>query len=159
MTMNLVGQKKIDWDIGIIPIIFEYKQLSFEKYIEKFEKLSLRTIELENENKALKSQLEIMNENYSSLKLQQRLDSLTHHLTEIICTHETDQKNKGNCTANCPDGYIIITGGCETTNAYWYIQVSKKSGNGWFCKGRVDFGATQVSYGKVNAYAYCMKKI
>eukprot|EP01084_Bolivina_argentea_P020659 38415_1 len=134
-TMHLIGSKKELWDIDAVTIRFHYKLLSFHEYVNKFEALSLRSMQLEN-------QLNELNDKYE--KLKHHFDIWTPTIIEVKCN------NNWQCDAICPSDHVVISGGCNGS----YMHQSLKSENGWHCGVAIPRSNQQTA---VEGFAYCME--
>ena len=86
----------------------------------------------------------------------------TGNITDADGSNNGGQVAIASATASCPAGTRVISGGAEwinassgdATNKNLYIHTSKRSANGWFVRGIVDFGA-QGSV-QLRVYADCL---
>lgn len=61
------------------------------------------------------------------------------------------------CTAHCPAGTTLISGGCGSDNERaWKVGASRPVGNGWHCNTSEDYAARQY-YRTTTGYALCAR--
>jgi trimeric autotransporter adhesin len=73
----------------------------------------------------------------------------TGNITDADGSTNGGSVGTASATANCPAGSQVLSGGAEWVNASsgsvtdknLYIHTSRRSGNGWFVRGIVDYGA------------------
>eukprot|EP01084_Bolivina_argentea_P020661 38417_1 len=157
-TMHLIGSKKELWDIDAVTIRFHYKLLSFHEYVNKFEALSLRSMQLENQNNQLKKEVNELNDKYESLslhtvQLEQQLNTLK--LIKVTCN------GKGSCDAICPSNYVVLSGGCGAAPGVHFIATRNE--NGMHCTGHMSKAKLGLGSGYIpmptTGWAFCMNEL
>merc|ERR1712039_948700 len=126
-------------------------------YDKSLATLQTKLNKLQNEHDKLvkivdKNDKDLANE---SKQIKKKMDEWSFQIVQAKCT-SGNQRWVGECTANCPNGYKLVSGGCETSSEGWHLRQSMKVNNGWKCRVRNSHGSGAYN-GAVTGYAYCIK--